>query len=91
MKKKLLRLRSDAEAEAFVDKADLTEFDLSEMRELRFEFDPERGNNLHPSLDGKGSSAAGRAGGVKIPECRSSGVHPHPGDARPGPPRKEEV
>jgi predicted DNA binding CopG/RHH family protein len=37
VKKKLPRLRSDAEAEAFVDKADLTKFDLSEMRELRFE------------------------------------------------------
>jgi len=37
MKKKLPRLRSDAEAEAFVDKANLAEFDLSKMRELRFE------------------------------------------------------
>jgi len=40
MKKKLPRLKSDTEAEAFVDKADLTEFDLSRMRELRFEFSP---------------------------------------------------
>jgi predicted DNA binding CopG/RHH family protein len=37
MKKKLPKLASDAEAEAFVEKADLTEFDLSAMRELRFE------------------------------------------------------
>ena len=28
------------EAEAFIDNADLTEFDLSTMRELRFEFGP---------------------------------------------------
>ena len=40
MKKKLPRLESDAEAEAFIDKADLTTFDLSEMRELHFEFGP---------------------------------------------------
>jgi CopG antitoxin of type II toxin-antitoxin system len=30
MKKKLPRLKSDAEAEAFINKADLTEFDPSE-------------------------------------------------------------
>jgi predicted DNA binding CopG/RHH family protein len=40
MKKKLPKLRSDAAAEAFVDTADLTQFDLSAMRELRFEFSP---------------------------------------------------
>ena len=40
MKKKLLKLKSDAEAEAFVDEADLTQFDLSQMRELRFELGP---------------------------------------------------
>jgi predicted DNA binding CopG/RHH family protein len=40
MKKKLPKLTSDAEAEAFIDNADLTEFDLSTMRELRFEFGP---------------------------------------------------
>jgi predicted DNA binding CopG/RHH family protein len=40
MKKKLPKLTSDAEAEAFIDKADLAEFDLSEMRELRFELGP---------------------------------------------------
>jgi predicted DNA binding CopG/RHH family protein len=38
MKKKLPRFRSDKEAEDFVDKADLTEYDLTEMRPLRFEF-----------------------------------------------------
>jgi predicted DNA binding CopG/RHH family protein len=40
MKKKLPKLRSDAEAEAFVEMADLTQFDLSEMRELHFELGP---------------------------------------------------
>jgi predicted DNA binding CopG/RHH family protein len=38
MKKKLPRLRSDKEAEEFVAKADLTEYDLSSMRPVRFEF-----------------------------------------------------
>lgn len=40
MKKKLARLKSDKEAEQFVDKADLTEYDLSDMRMMRFEFQP---------------------------------------------------
>ncbi|HLI78646.1 MAG TPA: BrnA antitoxin family protein [Candidatus Binataceae bacterium] len=38
MKKKLPRLRSDKEAEEFVARADLTEYDLSAMRPTRFEF-----------------------------------------------------
>ena len=38
MKKKLPRFRSDKAAEDFVAKADLTEYDLSEMRPIRFEF-----------------------------------------------------
>ena len=40
MKRKLPRLRSDKEAEDFVEKADLTEYDLSAMRPIRFEFQP---------------------------------------------------
>lgn len=37
MKKKLPKLRTDAEAEAFVDNADLTEYDLSDLVPMRFE------------------------------------------------------
>lgn len=37
MKKKLPTLKSDAEAEAFVAKADLTEYDLSGLIPVRFE------------------------------------------------------
>ncbi|MGD0076321.1 MAG: CopG family antitoxin [Candidatus Binataceae bacterium] len=40
MKKKLPRLRSDKATEDFVEKADLTEYDLSAMRPIRFEFQP---------------------------------------------------
>jgi predicted DNA binding CopG/RHH family protein len=40
MKKKLPRFRNDKEAEDFVEKADLTEYDLSAMRLIRFEFQP---------------------------------------------------
>ncbi|MCC7048241.1 MAG: BrnA antitoxin family protein [Alphaproteobacteria bacterium] len=40
MKKKLPRLRSDSEAEAFVADTDLTQYDLSEMKRMRFEFQP---------------------------------------------------
>jgi predicted DNA binding CopG/RHH family protein len=37
MKKRLPKLKSDAEAEAFVAKADLTEYDLSDMTPVKFE------------------------------------------------------
>ena len=38
--KKLPRLRSDKEAEEFVDRADLTGYDLSGMVPMRFELKP---------------------------------------------------
>ena len=40
MKKKLPRLKSDKAAEEFVAKADLAEYDLSQGRRMRFEFQP---------------------------------------------------
>jgi predicted DNA binding CopG/RHH family protein len=40
MKKKLPRFKSDKAAEDFVARADLTDYDLSEMRTMRFEFQP---------------------------------------------------
>ncbi len=40
MKKKLPKLRSDKAAEDFVTYADLTQYDLSEMVPVRFEFRP---------------------------------------------------
>jgi len=65
MKKKLPRFRSDKEAGDFVEKADLTEYDLSAMRPIRFEFQPksERVNMRLPRqlLDAVRASAA-RAG-----------------------------
>ena len=38
--KRLPRLTSDAEAEAFVEKADLSQYDLSVMVPVRFEMKP---------------------------------------------------
>jgi predicted DNA binding CopG/RHH family protein len=62
MKKKLPKLRTDEEAEEFVANSDLTEYDLSEMREVRFEFEPktERVNMRLPQrlLEAVKSSAA---------------------------------
>ncbi len=62
MKKKLPRLRSDKAAEDFVAKADLTQYDLSEMRPMRFEFQAksERVNMRLPRqlLDAVRASAA---------------------------------
>ena len=40
MKRKLPKLKSDREAGDFVAKSDLTQFDLSDMRVMRFEFQP---------------------------------------------------
>lgn len=40
MKKRLPKLRSDKEAEDFIAKLDLTQYDLSRMRMVRFEFQP---------------------------------------------------
>ena len=42
MKKKLPRFKTDGEAEDFVATADLTDYDLSSMRMMRFEFQPKR-------------------------------------------------
>ncbi|MGH6690506.1 MAG: CopG family antitoxin [Gammaproteobacteria bacterium] len=39
MKKKLPTFRSDREAEEFVEKADLTEYDLSGLRPVKLEFE----------------------------------------------------
>lgn len=39
-RKPLPPLRSDAEAEAFVETADLTEYDLSGFKPMRFEIEP---------------------------------------------------
>lgn len=62
MKKKLPKLRSDKEAETFVAKSDLTEYDLSGMRMVRFEFQPksERVNMRlpRPLLDAVKATAA---------------------------------
>ena len=40
MKKKLPRLDSDEAAERFIDTADLSQYDLSGMEMVRFEFQP---------------------------------------------------
>jgi predicted DNA binding CopG/RHH family protein len=62
VKKKLPKLSSDKEAEAFVAKSDLTDYDLSGMRMVRFEFQPksERVNMRlpRPLLDAVKAAAA---------------------------------
>ncbi len=66
MKKKLPRLRSDKAAEAFVAEADLTDYDLSEMRPVRFEFQPksERVNMRLPKPLLKAVKASAAKAGV---------------------------
>lgn len=62
MRKKLPALRSDEEAEEFVANADLTDYDLSGMRMIGFEFQPkiERVNMRlpRPLLEAVKASAA---------------------------------
>lgn len=62
MKKQLPALKSDKEAEDFVANSDLTEYDLSRMRMVRFEFQPksERVNMRlpRPLLDAVKAKAA---------------------------------
>ena len=62
MKKPPPKLKSDKAAEAFVAKSDLTDYDLSGMRTMRFEFQPksERVNMRlpRPLLDAVKASAA---------------------------------
>jgi len=66
MKKKLPKLRSDREAEEFVAKADLTEYDLSDMKAVRFEFQPksERVNMRLPKPLLKAVKASAAKAGV---------------------------
>ena len=62
MRKKVPTLRSDKEAEEFVATSDLTKYDLSGMRMVRFEFQPktERVNMRlpRPLLDAVKATAA---------------------------------
>jgi predicted DNA binding CopG/RHH family protein len=62
MKKPLPKLRSDKEAEDFVATSDLTDYDLSGMRMMRFEFEPKSERiNLRlprPLLDAVKATAA---------------------------------
>jgi predicted DNA binding CopG/RHH family protein len=65
MKKPLPSLRTDEEAERFVAEADLTEYDLSGLRAVRFEFQPksERVNmRLPKSLLDSVKASASKAG-----------------------------
>jgi predicted DNA binding CopG/RHH family protein len=65
MKKRLPKFATDEEAERFVTEADLTDYDLSDMRMVRFEFQPksERVNmRLPKSLLDAVKAAAAKAG-----------------------------
>lgn len=42
MKKPLPTLKTDAEAEPFIETAELTEYDLSSLKPLSFEFKPKQ-------------------------------------------------
>lgn len=52
MKRKLPKLKTNKQAEKFVESSDLTKYDLSQMRRVRFEFQSktERVNMRMPKL-----------------------------------------
>jgi predicted DNA binding CopG/RHH family protein len=58
MKKKLPTFRSDREAEEFVEKADLTDYDLSGSRPVKLEFEKK---NVSPRTRALKKSAKPRA------------------------------
>jgi predicted DNA binding CopG/RHH family protein len=63
--KKFPHLMSDAEAEHFVDTADLSEYDLSDMKRMHFEFknkDARVNMRLPASLLAEIKAAAAKAG-----------------------------
>jgi predicted DNA binding CopG/RHH family protein len=64
MKKKIPIFNSDEEAERFVETADLTEYDLSHFKPVRFEFEPKAAQiNMRvpkPLLDAVKERARGR-------------------------------
>ena len=62
MTKPLPSLRTDEEAEKFVAESDLTEYDLSGMRLVRFEFQPKRAGQLRFITARRGKAAAANAG-----------------------------
>ncbi len=66
MKKKLPKLRSDKAAEDFVAKSDLTDYDLSGLRVMRFELQPksERVNMRLPKPLLKAVKASAAKAGV---------------------------
>ena len=65
MPRKLPIAKTDAQAASLVERADLTEYDLSKMRPLRFEFAPKEGRinmRLPTKLLTAIKAAAARAG-----------------------------
>jgi len=85
MKKKLPKLKSDKEAEKFVAGADLSEYDLSGMRTVRFEFQPkdERVNMRLPRTLLEAVKATAAKAGVPyqrfIRHALERAVHPRKG------------
>ena len=66
MRKKIPAFKSDREAEAFVDTADLTEYDLSRAKPVRFEFERKeaRVNMRMPELLLEAVKNSARARGI---------------------------
>jgi predicted DNA binding CopG/RHH family protein len=85
MKKKLPKLATDKAAEEFVAKADLTEYDLSRLRPVRFEFqrkDRRVNMRLPESLFNAVKGAASRSGMPYqrfIRQVLEAAVHPRKG------------
>jgi hypothetical protein len=65
MKKKLPVLKTDKEAEAFVATTDLSQYDLSDMRPLQYEFAPKAQARHHAPAGIAGRGRQERSGSYR--------------------------
>jgi len=74
MKKKLPTFRSDREAEEFVEKADLTHYDLSGLRPVKLEFEKKKAVTLNvrvPAGNARALKKSARPRGHRASKTRS--------------------
>ncbi|MCT8989795.1 BrnA antitoxin family protein [Chelativorans sp. SCAU2101] len=58
-KKKIPRFKTDEEVEAFIENADLSEYDLSEFKPFRFDFAKEKDEDEKPESRPRPSTSSG--------------------------------
>jgi hypothetical protein len=80
MKKPIPTFRTDKQAEDFVAKADLSDYDLSGGQVVRFGMRPKGQGGQSAAA---GEAVGGRAGRGQARRCSLSALHPHGDRKRP--------